>query len=211
MDKDNKINEMNKKILNQENEIKKIINEKINNINRYIIEKEKNMNENNKKEKETLLKEFNKKNDEINIKIKNLQDILNKEIENKIIKYMNENNSQKNNYKDLLKNAINFKCRCPCKFCKSSGQITQWKCPKCSSDEYINEESRIVCPKCGLKEFIWKKKIKCGNHDEDYHEISYQGWLVTLSALGSISNPPTGFLKKITKQALMHEDEFLAE
>jgi hypothetical protein len=53
--------------------------------------------------------------------------------------------------------------------------------------------------------------FKCGNGDEDYHEISYQGMLVTLSAMGSISNPPTGFLKKVTKQVLLHEDEFLQE
>jgi hypothetical protein len=53
--------------------------------------------------------------------------------------------------------------------------------------------------------------FKCGNHDEDYHEISYQGMLVTLSAMGSIINPPNGFLKKVTKQCLLHEDEFLSE
>lgn len=40
----------------------------------------------------------------------------------------------------------------------------------------------------------------CGNHDEDYHEISYQGLLVTLSAMRSIKNPSIGFIKKITKQ-----------
>ena len=215
LDKDIKINEMNKKILNQENEIKKF-NEKISNANKNIIEKQNMMNEYNKKENKILLKEFKEKNDEINAKIKNLQERFNYEIENKIIKYINENNSkntsQKNNYyQDLLKNSINLKCRCPCKYCRSSGQIIQWKCPKCSSDEYINEQARIVCPICGLKEYIWKKKFKCGNQDEDYHEISYQGWLVNLSALGSISNLPFGFIKKLTKQCLLHEEEFLEE
>jgi hypothetical protein len=29
--------------------------------------------------------------------------------------------------------------------------------------------------------------------------------------MGSITNPPTGFLKKVTKQCLLHEDDFLAE
>ena len=174
------------------------------------------MNEYNKKEKEILFKEFKAKIDEINIKIKNLQERLNNEIESKIIKYINENNSknisQKNNYyQDLLKNAINLKCLCPCKYCRSSGKIIQWKCPKCSSDEYINDQARIVCPECGLKEFIWRKKFKCGNYNEDYHEISYQGWLVNLSNLGSIPNPPIRFIKILTKQSLLHEDEFLAE
>ena len=181
---------MNKKIISQENEIKKLIKEKINNIN--------------------------KENIEINIMIKNIQDRLNNEVENKIKKYINENNLQKtpektNYFQDLLKNAINLKCKCPCKICKSSGKEIQWKCPKCSSDEYINDEARIICPRCGKKEYIWKKKFKCGNHDENYHEISYQGFLVTLSALGNTSNPPNGFLKKLVKNCLLHEDEFLSE
>ena len=62
------------------------------------------------------------------------------------------------------------------------------------------------------KRNIFEEKIfKCGNHDENYHEISYQGFLATLSALGNTSNPPTGFLKKVAKNRLMHEDEFLSE
>lgn len=215
IDKDIKINEINKKIINQENEIKKI-KEKISIVNKNIIEKQDIMNEYNKKEKEILFEEFKAKIDEINIKIKNLQERLSNKIESKIIKYINENNSktisQKNNYyQDLLKNAINLKCRCPCKYCRSSRKITQWKCPKCSSDEYINDQARIVCPECGLKEFIWRKKFKCGNYNEDYHEISYQGWLVSLSNLRSISILPIGFIKILTKQSLLHEDEFLAE
>jgi len=57
INKDIKINEMNKKIINQENEIKKI-KEKISIVNKNIIEKQNLMNEYNKKEKEILFKEF---------------------------------------------------------------------------------------------------------------------------------------------------------
>lgn len=107
---------------------------------------------------------------------------------------------------------INFKCRCPCIYCKSSGPIIQWKCQDCGSNKLINEEAKIICSGCGEhKNYIWREKFKCGNHDEDYHEISYNGMLLTLSEIGSMTNPPTGFLKKLTKQCLLHENEFLAD
>ena len=108
--------------------------------------------------------------------------------------------------------SVNFKCRCPCKLCKSEGPIIQWICPYCSCRKLFNDKAQIICSGCGEHtHYIWRAMFKCGNGDEDYHEISYQGMLVTLSAMGSISNPPTGFLKKVTKQVLSHQDEFLQE
>ena len=61
------------------------------------------------------------------------------------------------------------------------------------------------------KRICLEKKLKCGKYDNNFHEISYQGFLVFLSSMGSISNPPTGFLKRLTKEILLHEDEFLSE
>ena len=107
---------------------------------------------------------------------------------------------------------VDFKCKCPCKYCRGDGPLIQWVCPYCSSKKSFNEDAKIICSGCYKNpHYIWRAMFKCHNHDEDYHEISYQGMLVTLSAMGSISNPPTGFLKKITKQCLLHEEEFLQE
>ena len=53
--------------------------------------------------------------------------------------------------------------------------------------------------------------FKCGNHEEDYHEISYQRILMILSIIESIVNPSTGFLEKIKKQCLLHKYAFLEE
>ena len=108
--------------------------------------------------------------------------------------------------------SVNFKCRCPCKICRSNGPIIQWVCPDCHSNKLFNEEAKIICSGCGERpHYIWKAMFKCGNSDEDYHEISYQGLLTTLSAMGSITNPPTGFIKKVTKQCMLHIEDFLAE
>lgn len=108
--------------------------------------------------------------------------------------------------------SVNFKCKCPCKKCRGEGRVIQWICPYCSSNKLFTEEAKINCSGCGRRShYIWNGMFKCGNGDEDYHEISYQGMLATLSAMGSISNPPTGFLKKVTKQCLLHEDDFLVE
>ena len=108
--------------------------------------------------------------------------------------------------------SVNFRCRCPCKYCRSEGPIIQWICPDCSSKKLFNENAQIICSGCGRRtHYIWRAMFKCGNHDENYHEISYQGFLVTLSALGNTSNPPNGFLKKLVKNCLLHEDEFLSE
>jgi uncharacterized coiled-coil protein SlyX len=198
--KDNIINELKNKISFQEKEIKNLINDKINTINKSInkIDNEmKNNYEKIKSEQEKNSLNLNKKNEELKKMINNIEI----KIENK------PNNGGSVN----LENAVLFKGRCPCKYCRCSGEINQFKCPKCSSNEYINVSGKIICPICGEKEFIWKKKLQCGKNDNNFHEISYQGILIFLSSMGSISNPPTGFLKKLTREILMHEDEFLSE
>lgn len=111
-----------------------------------------------------------------------------------------------------MSTSVSFKCKCPCKYCRGEGPIIQWVCPDCKCNKLFNDEAKIICSGCGERtHYIWKAMFKCGNHDEDYHEISYQGLLVTLSAMGSIKDPPIGFIKKITKQCLLNENEFLTE
>ena len=102
--------------------------------------------------------------------------------------------------------SVNFKCKCPCNICKSEGPIIQWVCPYCSRNKLIDETARIICPGCGARtHYIWNAMFKCGNHEKDYHEISYQRMLMILSIIESIVNPSTGFLEKIKKQCLLHE------
>ena len=119
---------------------------------------------------------------------------------------------KKNENKDLYDlPSINFKCVCPCIFCMGGGQKIQWKCKNCEEDLKLNESGKIFCQRCNNHEYIWKYSFNCGNHDNEFHNISYQGFLVVLSSIGSQNNPPTGFLKTLTKQTLLHEDEFLSE
>ena len=119
---------------------------------------------------------------------------------------------KKDNYQNIIdsSNSIKFESRCPCIYCRGEGPKKQWKCPKCSSNELINDQGKVICSGCGESNFIWKKKFKCEKYDDNYHDISYNGFLITLSCLGSEANPPLGFLKNLTKQALLHEDEFLS-
>lgn len=113
--------------------------------------------------------------------------------------------------------SVYFKCKCPCVNCRGTGPTYQWICPYCGCKKLFTDQAKIVCTGCRKRtHFIWKASFKCGNggngnKDEDYHEISYQGLLVTLSAMGSIPNPPVNFLKKVTKQCMSHADEFLDE
>ena len=112
--------------------------------------------------------------------------------------------------------SVDFKCKCPCVKCKGNGPVIQWVCPDCKCKKLFDDTAKIICSGCGnlfpeKSHYIWKARFKCYNGDELYHEISYQGMLATLSAMGSINNPPTGFIKKITKQCLLHEDDFLQE
>lgn len=106
--------------------------------------------------------------------------------------------------------SVNFRCKCPCKKCRGEGPIIQWVCPYCSSNKKFNDEAQIICTGCGKRtHYIWRAMFKCGNGDEDYHEISYQGMLLTLSAMGSIPNPPKEFIIKVSKQCFSHADQFL--
>lgn len=108
--------------------------------------------------------------------------------------------------------SVDFKCRCPCKICMGEGPVIQWLCPDCKSKKLFDDSAQIICSGCGKgTHYIWKARFKCYNGDELYHDISYQGMLATLSAMGSIKNPPTGFIKKITHQCLIHAEEFLQE
>jgi len=120
---------------------------------------------------------------------------------------------KKDNYQNIFdsSNSIKLEIRCPCKYCRGEGPKIQCKCPKCSCNELINDQGKVICSGCGESKFIWKKKFKCGKYDKNYHDISYQGILFVLSSLGSEANPPTEFLKKLTKQIILHEDEFLSE
>ena len=107
---------------------------------------------------------------------------------------------------------INFKCKCPCIFCRGEGPIHQWTCPNCKSNMLLEDTGRIICPNCGKNTiYIWKATFPCGNHDEKFHEISYQGLLVTISSIGSSYNPPIGFLGKLSEQCLEHSKDFLQE
>jgi len=120
---------------------------------------------------------------------------------------------KKDNYQNIFdsSNSIKFESKCPCIYCRGEGRKTQWKCPKCSSNELINDQGKVICSNCGESKFIWKKKFKCGKYDDNYHDVSCRGLLATLSSLGSEANNPVGFLRNLTKQVILHEDEFLSE
>ena len=107
----------------------------------------------------------------ISIQEKEIKNFLNKEVENNYKKIKNEkdnivlnlnkkneelkamiNNIEINLESKTIKNNINFegsvlsKGRCPFNSCKGSGPINQFKCPKCSYYEYLNEDAKIICP-----------------------------------------------------------------
>lgn len=108
--------------------------------------------------------------------------------------------------------SVDFKCKCPCKYCRCDGPIYQWVCPDCRAKKLFTDEAKIICSGCGKRtHYIWEAMFKCDNHDEDYHEICYQGLLLTLSAMGSITAPPKGFLKKVSKVILDNSSKFPEE
>ena len=106
---------------------------------------------------------------------------------------------------------IEIKSKCPCKYCKGQGKIIQWKCEKCYEDELLNEEGKIICPNCGEEKYIWEKTFKCGKNCNNYNEICYTGILANLSEMGNINNIPIVFIKKLTKQCMLHQNDFLSE
>jgi len=105
-----------------------------------------------------------------------------------------------------------FKCKCPCVKCGGDGPMIQWHCPRCGSEKLFDENAKIICPKHREDDhYIWRATFKCLNGDEEYHDVSYQGLLLTLATMGSIKNPPLGFIKKVTAQCMAHMDDFLHE
>ena len=107
---------------------------------------------------------------------------------------------------------VDFKCKCPCVKCRGNGPIIHWECPYCDSKKLFNDDAKIICPKCrDTDHFIWRARFKCYNGDEEYHDISYQGLLTTLSTMGSIIDPPMGFLTKVSMQCFAHSEEFLKQ
>ena len=105
--------------------------------------------------------------------------------------------------------SVDFKCKCPCCKCRGNGPIKQWKCPDCGSKKLFTDEAKIICSGCGKRtHYIWRAMFKCGNGDEDYHYISYQGLLTTLSAMGSIENPPYNFLQKVSMICFQNASKF---
>ena len=107
---------------------------------------------------------------------------------------------------------VNFKCTCPCIYCRGNGPIIQWECPDCKTNILLEDTGKTICPGCGKNSsYIWKQTFTCHNHDDNPHKISFQGLFVALSRMGSDANPSVGFAVKISQQVFEHKDEFPKE
>ena len=107
---------------------------------------------------------------------------------------------------------VNFKCTCPCIYCRGNGPIIQWECPDCKTNKLLEDTGKTICPGCGKNSsYIWKQTFTCHNHDDNPHKISFQGLFVALSRMGNDANPSVGFAVKISQQVFEHKDEFPKE
>lgn len=105
---------------------------------------------------------------------------------------------------------VRFQSSCPS--CRNP-EFYYWVHNNCNGDLYLDNRAMLSCNSCYREDYIFRWKFDCGNREYDAHRGGFekgclQGFLMCLSNLGKLENPPGNFILEVTQILMQHQNEF---